>query len=62
MSRSHIYRSFLGIIWIRLQGMWPVGDARRGVNVGGIMFALQRARARVSVCLCAHSLVLVWFS
>lgn len=39
--------------WIRLQGTWPVGDARRGVNVGGRMLALQqRVCEHICKCVC----------
>uniref|UniRef100_A0A3B3XBP0 Neurotransmitter-gated ion-channel ligand-binding domain-containing protein n=1 Tax=Poecilia mexicana TaxID=48701 RepID=A0A3B3XBP0_9TELE len=34
------------MIWIFLQGRWPVGDGRRGVNVGGRAFALQHMLCR----------------
>ena len=59
MRQSHSYRSFLGMILIRLQGTWPEADPRRGVNVGGRMFALQQMVCEVFFG--AHALMQVWF-
>lgn len=59
MRRSHIYRKFLVMTESVCRGMWPGGDTKRGINVGGRMFTLQRVMFE---CMCERMFLLMYAS